>query len=68
VEDAPWSAAKKYWVDQGDGADPTLTDGHDLQEHIASSHIDPKAVLVCPEGQDQYRPAADLGFRDSIPW
>ncbi len=66
--DVPWAADKKYWVlPDGDG-DPVLTDGLDLQTHIAASGLKPAQVMICPDGGSEYRPAAELGFRDTVPW
>jgi len=64
----PWSPNRRYWVASGDGAEPRLTDGPDLQTYIANTKLDPAAVFVCPEGQTEYRPASELGFRDAVPW
>ncbi len=60
---------QKYWCLDADGNPiETPTSHHEVQTHIAASKIDPTTYLVCPVGQNEYRPASEFGFKETTPF
>jgi hypothetical protein len=57
-----------YWVAKSDGADPVKMAYRELQDWVAAEHLDPAAVEVAKEGEDEWKSAKDFGVTSDIPW
>ena len=59
---------RKFWVDQGEGNQPVLTDEHDIQSYIVAHKLDPRTYMLCQEGSEDWKPAESWGFKDKLPF
>jgi hypothetical protein len=60
---------RQFWCLDADGQTcKEPADEHQVQTYIASSKIDPKTYQVCLVGTEEWKPAADFGFKDTVPW
>jgi hypothetical protein len=57
-----------YWVAKSDAADPVKMSYRELQDWVAAEHLDPAAVEVAREGEDEWKSAKDFGVADTVPW
>jgi hypothetical protein len=64
----PVQAWESYWVANGDATDPVKMTYAELQDWVAAEHLDPAAVEVAKEGEDEWRSAKDFGIADTVPW
>lgn len=60
--------SKRFWFAPSDAAEPTLMTFNEAQKAIVDGSLNPALVEVCPEGESEYRPAVQFGFKDTIPF
>lgn len=68
---APPAQQQRYYVIHAKfngGREPALLTGQELQAFLDEHHMPPGSLEVCAEGADEYKTAADYGFKDSIPY
>ena len=53
---------KQYYVD---GEGERLFPEHELQTWIVSSGKTPEQVDICPQGEAEWKPATEYGFKDT---
>jgi hypothetical protein len=54
--------AERFWVAFEEGQQHQLHERVEIQGEINRRGTDPAALLVCPEGGQDWKPASDHGF------
>jgi hypothetical protein len=50
------------------GEKPALLTGQEVQAFLDTHHMPPESLEVCAEGAQEWKTAADFGFKDSVPY